>query len=144
MFLNLKTLRYLKMPGFLVFRLYRVSSYYEPNLVKQLPSNKVEYLHSVVIYQLQPICVCAFHCIGPVYKLQCLSRCLSMLGNPASRWTGDFLSKSVSLIQAYLWTFSGVGHYDILFVFWGPRKPAYLNSWGVSRGRICGCGCWSQ
>ena len=35
---------------------------------------------------------------------------------PGLDWTGDFLSKNVSLILAYLWTFSGFG-FDIFWPF---------------------------
>ena len=40
-----------------------------------------------------------------------LCRC----GNPASRWNGDFWSQSVTLILAYLKTFSGFCHFNDLW-----------------------------
>ena len=54
---------------------------------------------------------------------------MSTFGNPASWWTGDFWSKSVLLLLAYLWTFLG---FAILMIFCALKFFRVLGSLGTS------------
>ena len=61
---------------------------------------------------------------------------------PASRWTGDFWLKGVSLILAYLSTFLVFCRFDdflcfeICFGFWVFANQLTVHNGGVSRGRV--------
>ena len=75
--------------------------------------------------------------------------CVCHRGKLAPRWTGDFRSRSVSLILAYLHSQVFCRFDDILrfeektsSVFWIFANQPTVHDGGVSRGRVWGCGCW--
>ena len=82
-----------------------------------------------------------------------MSVCLSTLGNPTSRWTGDFWSKSISLILAYHYKFLVFAVSMIFCIFYLFRvflvfaTIPTLYIWHVqseefSRCKVCGCDSW--
>ena len=80
-----------------------------------------------------------FERIYSVYKSQCFSVCnLSTSEKPAFHSTGNFWSKNVLLILTCLFTFLHFICLDFLCVL----KLFWAHIGGVSRARVCGCGCW--
>ena len=59
----------------------------------------------------------------------------------------DLRDLSVCPCMAYLcmflgfWRFSDFLEFKKKSVFWGLCKPATVHIGGISRGRVCGCGC---
>ena len=91
---------------------------------------------------------------GLIQSLGCkvcqLYLCLCHRRKLTYRWTGDFWLKEYRLYchsSRHFWGFVALMIFSVLiFVcFWVfANQQTEPNNGGVSRGRVCGCGCWGQ
>ena len=86
-----------------------------------------------------------------VFKLECpsvvcLCVCVCHRGNLASRWTGDFWSKRITLMLEYLqmflsfWRCDEFLHYGFFLVY--VSLQISLLGIMVELAWVCGCSCW--
>ena len=78
-----------------------------------------------------------------MYVTCCTSACLSVCSRlkTRSQWIGDFWSKRVILTLTYLSRFSGFTIQFFSSDFWVFAIQPTVHRGGVSKWRVCGCGC---
>ena len=89
------------------------------------------------------------HWADSVSKSRCpsiINVCLCHTWKPASRWTGDFWSVANNWIPLDIFMFCCFNNYFAFkkLGFWVFANQPTVHNGGVSRGRLCGCGCWRE